>query len=60
MKNEEILKIPFEHFHNIELSKCKTTNLPYPIDLHFRYIQSLEELLDFKDKSAEDAKTIYE
>lgn len=24
------------------------------------YIQSLQELLDFKDRSAEDAKTIYE
>lgn len=32
----------------------------YPVDLYFRYIQSLQELLDFKDKSAEDAKTIYE
>lgn len=31
-----------------------------PFDLYLRYIQSLQELLDFKDKSAEDAKAIYE
>lgn len=53
-----MLKIPFEHFHNIELSKCERK--VYPVDLYFRYIQSLQELLDFKDKSAEDAKAIYE
>ncbi|XP_011237747.1 pyruvate dehydrogenase (acetyl-transferring) kinase isozyme 1, mitochondrial isoform X2 [Mus musculus] len=33
--------------------------LPCPVTVS-RYIQSLQELLDFKDKSAEDAKTIYE
>lgn len=54
-----MLKMPFEHFHNIKVSKCKRTAL-LGVDLHFRYIQSLQELLDFKDKSAEDAKTVYE
>ena len=54
-----MLKMPLDHFHNIGLSKYKRTTLQ-GVDLHFRYIQSLQELLEFKDKSVEDAKTIFE
>ena len=54
-----MFKMPLDHSHNIGLSKCKRTVLQ-GVDLHFRYIQSLQELLEFKVKSAEDAKTIYE
>lgn len=54
-----MLKIAFElSFMILNFQNIKERT--YPLDLHFRYIQSLQELLDFKDKSAEDAKAIYE